>query len=75
MNNTDNIYTFFINYFSDWHNALFWALILIFTLYEKIKKYYQKKHNTKIQAKKYKQSKKDENQSYIDTIWEELKKH
>ena len=58
MNQTEYIISFLIEYFSHWQNALFWLLVLAFSLYESIKANYQKKYKMKLWMKKHNVNKK-----------------
>lgn len=41
------------NYFSDWHHLLFWGMILIFSIYEGIKRVYAKRNYIKLWLKRH----------------------
>ena len=77
MNNTEYITLFLYEYFSHWQNALFWLLVLAFSLYESIKARYKKNHKMKLWMKKHniKPKTTKEPESYIDACWEEINKH
>lgn len=40
-------------YFSNWQNKLFWSLVLIFCLYEAVKKAHQKRNYIKLWMKEH----------------------
>ncbi len=67
MNYTEYIILFLIEYFSHWQNALFWLLVLIFSLYESIKANHQKKYKMKIWMKNHQINKKIRKHSKITT--------
>ncbi len=58
MNYTEYIILFLIEYFSHWQNALFWLLVLTFSLYESIKTNHQKKYKMKRWMKEHNINKK-----------------